>query len=213
MRPARTSCWRWNVSDAGKTPRRSAIKPAGKPAGPCVTSRRNASPLVILTILKMSAVRSDSKMIFCQTAKDLPMGGGGGRSARPPRGQKPTDIAGGQAFPRPLGPGREGDVAARFCGSDEEATAPTLTSRRHRDVLQCLSSDANRTSYVADPGASVDPSRDASGEDTTSYPTRTQPRAPHRHRRAARVRTTDSVRTTRRMHSSPAEQIRCTALG
>src|SRR5262249_46032383 len=74
-----------------------------------------------------------------------------------------------------------------------------------------VSSDASRNSYAADLGAKRDPNLDASGEDTTFCPTRTQHRARHKSRRAARVRTIDSVRTTTRKHWSLAEQIRCRA--
>jgi hypothetical protein len=80
-------------------------------------------------------------------------------------------------------------------------------------AVRCVSSGASRTSYAADLRASRDSNPDASGKDTTICPTRTQRRARRRPRRAVRVRTTDSVRTTTRKHWSPAEQIRCRAPG
>jgi hypothetical protein len=82
-----------------------------------------------------------------------------------------------------------------------------------RPAVRSVSSDASGTSYAADLRASLHPSHDASGGDTTFCPTRTLRRAGHRPRRAVRVRTTDSVRTTTRKHWSPAEQIRCRAPG
>jgi hypothetical protein len=80
-------------------------------------------------------------------------------------------------------------------------------------ALRCFSSGASRTSYAADLRASRDSNPDASGKDTTIYPTRTQRRARRSLRRAVRARTTDSVRTTTHKHWSPAEQVRCRALG